>query len=212
MCICKEGGFPISETVTHDLTNAAGDESEPTATEGSSCIFADKLESDQSCHDSSSAESDSDDEVELYMQCLRAVHAGPQPQKEGFNAGKRPSVSKSKMLSTPMPSISESLDEEPNVSCIQDYQEDMETAVIQAAAPALQASHGKENSHVLRWTETFSCSSVSKTLVCTALLVLFLVVSYHYDFLACLGLYLISVIWLCCQGERHPVKNNNRLS
>ncbi|XP_029378408.1 protein phosphatase 1 regulatory subunit 3A [Echeneis naucrates] len=76
-------------------------------------------ESAQTSHDM--AESDSDEEeVELYMHCLRAVHAGSQASKDrdmGFSVGKRPSVSRSKLLSTPMPSISESLDEEQQLSC-----------------------------------------------------------------------------------------------
>ncbi|XP_070763150.1 protein phosphatase 1 regulatory subunit 3A [Enoplosus armatus] len=218
MHLYKEEDFQSNENVTHDLSKAARDENESTAAEGGSCIFADEPESDQTSHDSASAESDSDDEVELYMHCLRAVHTGSQAHKDrskdiGFSVGKRPSVSRSKLLSTPMPSISESLDEEQHLSRLQDNHEDTVTADIQPTAAALTESSGQEsiNRNVSWWIETFSCSNISKTLLYATLLVVFLVVAYHYDFLACFGLYLISVIWLCCQGERQPVKSNNRI-
>ncbi|GAA6223894.1 uncharacterized protein LOC108883058 [Lates japonicus] len=215
MHLYKEEDFQSSEKVTHDRSKA---ESESSAVEGDSCILPDEPESDQTSHDSASAESDSDDEVELYMHCLRAVHAGAQATKDrnkdtGFSVGKRPSISRSKLLSTPMPSISESLDEEQHLSCLQDNHEDIDIAGIQPSAPAPSLSSGQEsiNENVSCWRETFSCSNISKTLLYTTLLVIFLVVAYHYDFLACFGLYLISVVWLCRQGERPPVKNNNKM-
>ncbi|XP_051239494.1 uncharacterized protein LOC127353927 [Dicentrarchus labrax] len=218
MHLYKEEDFQNNGNVTHDLSKAARDENESAAAEGSSCVFADGPESDQLSHDSASADSDSDDEVELYMHCLRAVHTGPQVHKDrnkdtGFNVGKRPSVSRSKLLSTPMPSISESLDEEQSLSCLQDNLEDTETVDIEPTFTALPASSRQEsiNRNVSWWIETFSCSNISKTLLYATLLVVFLVVAYHYDFLACFGLYLISLIWLCCHGERQTGKNNNRL-
>ncbi|XP_070827972.1 uncharacterized protein ppp1r3ab [Chaetodon trifascialis] len=215
MHLYEEGGFQSGENVSHDPSKAARDESEPAAAEGGSCIFTDEPESDQQSHDSASEESNSDDEVELYMHCLRAVHAGTQAQRDrntdtGFSAGKRPSVSRSKLLSTPMPSISESLDEEPNLNHLQDSHEDMETADFQPIAAALPVSSGQEsnNRKVSWWMENFTSSNISKTVLYATLFVVFVVVASHYDFLACFGLYLISVIWLCCQGERQPVKNN----
>ncbi|KAE8296041.1 Protein phosphatase 1 regulatory subunit 3A [Larimichthys crocea] len=208
----KEEDFRSDENVTHDLSKAARDESEPTATEGGSCIFPDEPKSDQLGHDSASAESDSDDEVELYMHCLRAVHTGPQPHTQhnkdaGFSAGKRPSISRSKCHPS-MPSISESLDEEPNLGLLQD------TEAADFQPTALPASSGEESidRNVSWWMESFSWSNISKTLLYATLLVIFVVVAYHYDFLACFGLYLISVIWLYGQGETQPVKNNNRLN
>lgn len=216
MHLYQEEHFQSKDNVTHDLSEDARDEKESAAAEGGSCVFADEPERDQMSHDS--AESDSDDEVELYMHCLRAVHTGAQAHKDrskstAFNAGKRPSVSRSKLLSTPMPSISESLDEEQPLSRLQDNHEDTETADIPPTAAALPASSGQEsiNRNVSWWIETFSCNNISKTLLYAALLVVFVVLAYHYDFLACFGLYLISVVWLCCQGERQPVKNNNRI-
>ncbi|KAM7397047.1 hypothetical protein PAMP_020045 [Pampus punctatissimus] len=213
MHLCKEEGFQSNESVTHDRSKAAG-ESDFTAAEEGLCILTDEPESDQISHDSASAESDSDDEVELYMHCLRAVHTGAQASKDqskdpGLSVSKRPSVCRSKLLSTPMPSISESLDEE-HLSCIQDSHEDTGMADIQLTAAALSASSRQEDiTRNISWgKETFSCSNISKTLLYGTLLVIFLVVAYHYDFLACFGLYLISVVWLYCQGERQPVKNN----
>ncbi|XP_050929152.1 uncharacterized protein ppp1r3ab isoform X2 [Lates calcarifer] len=216
MHLYKEEDFQSGKKVTHDRSKA---ESESSTVEGDSdCILPDEPESDQTSHDSASTESDSDDEVELYMHCLRAVHTGAQATKDrnkdtGFSVGKRPSISRSKLLSTPMPSISESLDEEQHLSCLQDNHEDINIAGIQPSAPAPSLSSGQEsiNKNVSCWRETFSCSNISKTLLYTTLLVIFLVVAYHYDFLACFGLYLISVVWLCRQRERPPVKNNNKM-
>lgn len=217
MHLYKEEAFHNNVNGTHDLSKAARDETKSSAAEGGSRVFADEPENDQLSHDSASAESDSEDEVELYMHCLRAVHTGAQAHKDknrdtGFSVGKSVgfSISRSKLLSTPMPSISESLDEEQPLSRLQDRHEDTETADIQTIAAALPASSGQGsiNKHVSWWKESFSCSDISKTLLYATLLVLFVVVAYYYDFLACFGLYVISVIWLCCQGERQPVKNN----
>ncbi|KAM3609343.1 uncharacterized protein V6R79_013289 [Siganus canaliculatus] len=196
-----------SEAVTYQLSKPAS------AAEGGSCLFTDEPESDHLSYDSTSAESDSDDEVELYMHCLRAVHGGAQAQRDknketGFSTDKRPSVSKAKRLSTPMPSISESVDEDQHFSSAQDRHEDMDVADIQPEATSLSEPRAQESSktNVSQWTEAFSCRNISKTLLCAILFLLFVAVAYHYDFLACFGLYLISVIWLCCQSERQPVK------
>ncbi|XP_070686561.1 titin homolog [Pempheris klunzingeri] len=211
----KEEDFQTNKHGTHDLSKPVGDENHSTAADGDLCIFADEPEGDQASHDSGSADSDSDDEVELYMHCLRAVHTGAQTHKDrnkdtGFIAGKRPSVSRSKLLSTPMPSISESLDEDQHLSRLQDNHEDTETADVLPTAATLPVSSGQESikRNVSWWLQTFSFSNIAKTLLYATLLVVFVVVAYHYDFLACFGLYLISVVLLCRQGERQPVKDN----
>ncbi|KAM6925990.1 uncharacterized protein ppp1r3ab [Lycodopsis pacificus] len=221
MQLYKEEDSQSKEAVTHDPTRAAGDENEAAAADGGSFIFTDEPANDQTSHDSASAESDSDDEVELYMHCLRAVHTGAQAQTDGnkdtgFGEGKlRPSVSRGKLLPAPLPSISESQDEEQHPGRRLDTHEDVETADVQPTA--LPASSGQESidTSVSWWKETFSCSNISKTLLYATLLVVFFVVAYRYDFLACLGLYLISVVWLYCQGERQPKqqkKQQNRLN
>ena len=207
----KEEDFQGTENDTNSRSEA---ERLSSAVEGDPCILTDEHESGQTGHDS--AESDSDDEVELYMHCLRAVHTGAQANKDkdpGVSVGKRPSVNRGKLLSTPMPSITESLDEEPHLGGHQDNHEDTDAEDVQpaAAAPSLLGGQETVNTYVSWWKEAVSCSNISRTLLCITLLVFFFVVAYHYDFLACFGLYLISVVWLCFQGERKPVKNNNRI-
>ncbi|KAG7230905.1 hypothetical protein INR49_024933, partial [Caranx melampygus] len=139
MHLYKEEDFQSGEHLTHDRSKA---KTESCAPEGDVCIFTDEPENDQTSQDSTSEESDSDDEVELYMHCLRAVHAGEQAAKDrnkdtGQSAGKRPSVSRGKLLSTPMPSISESLDEEQQLPCLH---EDMDVADLQPSAAAVPLS------------------------------------------------------------------------
>ncbi|XP_026167953.1 uncharacterized protein ppp1r3ab isoform X2 [Mastacembelus armatus] len=211
----KEEDFQSNENVTSDHSES---ETESAAADGCSQIVTHEPENDQTSHDSSSGESDSDDEVELYMHCLKAVHTGAQVHKDrnketGFPPSKRSSVSRSQLLPTPMPPISESLDEEQHLSSLQDHHEDMETTDTQRTAAPLSVSSGQEgvNKNASWWKETFSYSSGSKPLLYSTLFLVFLVVAYHYDFLACFGLYLLSVVWLCCQGERQPVKKNDRV-
>ncbi|PWA24511.1 hypothetical protein CCH79_00011733 [Gambusia affinis] len=153
--------------------------------------------------DSASAESDSDEELRLYVHCLRAPQVHTDKTREaGFTARKRPSISRGKVPSTSMPSISEALDEEQQHSSPMATYEDVKSAA-EARANTQESRHQTE----WRWKDLFSCDKVSKTLLYASLMVVFTVVAYHYDFLACFLLYLISVIWLCCQREREPVKN-----
>lgn len=203
--------FPAQEDAAH--------ESESTAAEEGSYIYTEELEGEEWDRASSETDSDSDDEVELYMHCLRAVHAGPQAQGDrskdaGFPVARRASANRAKLLSTPMPSITESLDEEPHPSLIQDSHKDIDTEDFQAVPEAQPELSGQQSisRNVSWWTETFTCSNISKLLLLVSLFVVFVVVAYHYDFLACLGLYLVSVVWLYCQGDKQPVKpGNNRI-
>uniref|UniRef100_A0A3B5R4Z2 Uncharacterized LOC106699937 n=2 Tax=Xiphophorus maculatus TaxID=8083 RepID=A0A3B5R4Z2_XIPMA len=153
--------------------------------------------------DSASAESDSDEELRLYVHCLRAPQVHTDKIREaGFTARKRPSISRGKVLSTSMPSISEALDEE------QQHSSPLETyEVVKTAAEPRANTQESIHQTEWRWKDLFSCDKVSKTLLYASLMVGFTVVAYHYDFLACFLLYLISVIWLCCQREREPIKN-----
>ncbi|XP_063754305.1 uncharacterized protein ppp1r3ab [Eleginops maclovinus] len=196
----KENGHIPNEMQETDFQSSTRDDNESTAAEEGSCIYTEEAEIDQT--ESDSAESDSDDEVELYMRCLRAVHSGAQNKDAGYVQGLRSYVSKGKLLSTPMPSISESLDEEQHPGRLQDSHEEM--ADFQPTALPASTGQGSLNRHVSWWRETFSCSNVSKTLLYATLLVVFLVVVQRYDFLACFGLYLASVVWLFRQGERQP--------
>lgn len=211
--IADEGQLHKGEAFSN-IANDTRDQSKPkrgetSASETHSCILADEPES----HDSTSTESDSDDEVELYMHCLRAVHGGAQAHKDksrdAFSGAAFP-VSRSKLMSEPMPSITESVDEEqPPVHCHGDH-EDTETADIQTidAALPLSPKQGNIDTNVSWWEESFSCSNITKMLFYASMFILFVVVASYYDFLACFGLYIISLIWLCCHGERPSVKNN----
>ncbi|XP_028307530.1 protein phosphatase 1 regulatory subunit 3A [Gouania willdenowi] len=158
---------------------------------------------EQSYHTSqegSSAESDSDDEVELYMHCLRAVSTVERSSDTSVTVARRTSITRSKLQATPMPPISESVDEEQHFTALKEEHQQVctDSTIAQAASSRHESSE----------TDTFPCINVSKTLVCTSLLVLFFVVAYHYDFLACFGLYLISVVWLCCQEEKQGTKEH----
>lgn len=202
----KEEAFHNNTNITHDLSKAEGDEPEHAATEWP-CQWP---EGDRLSPDDTSSESDSGDEVELYMHCLRAVHSGAQAQKDknrdaGSNVAKSPN--RGKLLSTPMPSISESADEEPPLGWHQDSGEG--TAEIQTKPAALPETSEQSlvSTNVARW-DTLNCENVSKTLLYATMLVSFVFLAFYYDFLACFGLYILSIIWLCCQSDRQPVKNN----
>ncbi|XP_061629486.1 uncharacterized protein LOC133478013 isoform X2 [Phyllopteryx taeniolatus] len=200
-----EGDESVEDTTEQNPDDKVlHDEEDKTVTREESddglCNFTEEAESDNA-----SAESDSDDEVELYMHCLRAVHTKDQSTETGFSLSKRPSLSRSKPLSSLMPSISESVDEE-HVGSLQDGREDTQADDTAQSQPSGPKSTG---GNVARWRETCSCSSISKTLLYATLLAMFVVMAYYYDFLACFGLYLISVVWLFCQGEKQPIKDNS---
>ncbi|XP_062316978.1 uncharacterized protein ppp1r3ab [Osmerus eperlanus] len=165
-----------------------------------------------------STESLSDDEMDLYLHSLRAA------QKQGAalaeagcskdtpvatSFGKRPSISRSKQLPSPMPSISESVDEEQPNDALEDLL-DFETVDEPpvTSLSALLKGEGSAENNLAWWRETFSFHSISKALMYSFLLVVFFVVAYHYDFLACFTLYLFSVLWLCCQGEKQTERDN----
>ncbi|TNN00388.1 hypothetical protein fugu_011634 [Takifugu bimaculatus] len=203
----KEEAFHNNTNITHDLSKAEGDEPEHAAAEEWPCQWP---EGDRLSPDDTSSESDSGDEVELYMRCLRAVHSGAQVQKDknrdaGSNVAKSPN--RGKLLSTPMPSISESADEEPPLGWHQDSGEG--TAEIQTKPAALPETSEQSlvSTNVARW-DTLNCENLSKTLLYATMLVSFVFLAFYYDFLACFGLYILSIIWLCCQSDRQPAKNN----
>nr|XP_057931917.1 protein phosphatase 1 regulatory subunit 3A isoform X2 [Doryrhamphus excisus] len=162
--------------------------------------------------DQTSNESDSDDEVELYMHCLRAVHTGARSAKDqradvAFNPNKRSSLSRNKALSTPMPSISEAADEE-HLDCLQESRDSAQAADVHAEPQSSEPPSTIRKASW--WRKTCSCGGISTTLLFATLLVVFVVTAYYYDFLACFGLYLISVVWLWCQGEKQPMKDDSR--
>lgn len=207
MLLHKEKAFHNNTIVVRDISKAVGDEPEHTLEWP--CAWVDEPESDPLSLDNTSSESDSDDEVELYMHCLRAVHGRTQVRQgnnrdAGSNTVK--SMNRGKPLSTPMPSISESVEEQPQC-WQQDSNEEMAEIHTKAAALPVTSEQRDASRNVSRW-DSLNCGNVSKTLLYATMLVSFVFVAFYYDFLACFGLYIISIIWLCCQGERQSGKNN----
>lgn len=205
----KEEAFHNNTIVTHDMSKAEGDGPEHADAPERPCVL-DEPESGRISLDNTSSESDSDDEVELYMHCLRAVHGGTQAQKDkhrdaGSNTVK--SVNRGKLLSTPMPSISESVDEEQPQCWQQDGNEEMAEIHTKAAALPATGEQRDVSTNGSRW-DSLNCGNVLKTLLYATMLVSFVFVAFYYDFLACFGLYIVSIIWLCWQSEGQPVKNN----
>ncbi|KAL0968138.1 hypothetical protein UPYG_G00262860 [Umbra pygmaea] len=151
-----------------------------------------------------STESLSDDELELYMHSLRDAK---KQQNKDFSLclGKCPSISKrGSRLS--MPSISETVDED-HLSNKDDPPDTRSTITL----PVLVGGQDSTRSNGMCWKETFSWHNLSRGLLYTVLFVVFFLLAYHYDFLTCFGLYLVSVIWLFCQGEKQSLRRNNKI-
>lgn len=167
---------------------------------------------------SNSNESLSDDEMELYMHSLRASQkhslalataASSKDIPVAMSVGRRPSITRSKQLPSPMPSISESVDEETPNNALEDLLdfEMVDEEPIPILSTVFQGKDDAEN-NVVWWRETFSMHNICKMLLYTLLIVVFFIVAYHYDFLACFTLYLFSVLWLFCQGEKQLLNDN----
>ena len=158
--------------------------------------------------DSSSSDSPSDEEMELYMHRLRAAPS-PQtlrsfPRDRGSRTGKRLSIDGApKLLSSSMPSITESVNEE-QLTRIPDAPEKKDVGNLRADSIAqFPTQDNQEYGGVNRaqWTSTFSCSNILKALLYITMCALFVVVGYHYDFLACFALYVLSIFWLYCRAD-----------
>ncbi|XP_071182531.1 tanabin [Salvelinus alpinus] len=196
--------------VTPDTNHLGGEEMDSIKGDGESYIQTDEPASEKEGEggaetDNASTESLSDDEMELYMHSLRAAQ---KQRNKDLSLGKRPSISRrGSRLS--MPSISESADEASNL----EDQPDTETVEHQStsAVPVVEGGQDSTRSNVMWWRETFSWHNLSKALLYTVLFVVFFFAAYHYDFMACFSLYLLSVIWLVCQGEKQPMKGNSRI-
>ncbi|XP_021423028.2 uncharacterized protein ppp1r3ab isoform X3 [Oncorhynchus mykiss] len=195
--------------VTPDTNHLGGEEMDSIKGDGESYIQTDEPAREKEGEggaeaDNASTESPSDEEMELYMHSLRAAQ---KQRNKDLSLGKRPSISRrGSRLS--MPSISESVDEASN----QEDQPDTVSVEHQStsAVPVVEGGQDSTRSNVMWWRETFAWHNLSKALLYTVLFVVFFFAAYHYDFLACFSLYLLSVIWLVCQGEKPP-KGNNRI-
>ncbi|XP_020312098.1 uncharacterized protein ppp1r3ab isoform X1 [Oncorhynchus kisutch] len=196
--------------VTPDTNHLGGEEMDSIKGDGESYIQTDEPAREKEGEggaeaDNASTESPSDDEMELYMHSLRAAQ---KQRNKDLSLGKRPSISRrGSRLS--MPSISESVDEASN----QEDQPDTVSVEHQStsAVPVVEGGQDSTRSNVMWWRETFSWHNLSKALLYIVLFVVFFFAAYHYDFLACFSLYLLSVIWLVCQGEKPQMKGNNRI-
>ncbi|CAL8320713.1 unnamed protein product [Gadus morhua 'NCC'] len=157
--------------------------------------------------DSNSSDSPSDEEMELYMHRLRAAPS-PQtfrsfPRDRGSRTGKGLSIDGPKLLSSSMPSISESVNEE-QLTKIPDKPEKKEVENFQSDSGQFPTQDNQEYGgvNIAQWTSKLSCSNILKALLYITMCALFVVVGYHYDFLACFALYLLSIFWLYCRADR----------
>ncbi|CAM4734748.1 unnamed protein product [Leuciscus chuanchicus] len=179
--------------------------------ENMDCQAKDSMNRDlENVDDNTSTESQTDDEMELYMISLR--NSQQSVFREGTMSGsygKRPSMSKGRPLA--MPSISESVDEDQSNSSLEDltntkYIMELERATL----PLVIRNEHVIPRNVLWWKEFLSYDNMSRVIGYTFLLIVFLVAAFYYDFIACFALYFLTVYWLFRQGEEEPLKNSRK--
>uniref|UniRef100_A0A8C1F742 Protein phosphatase 1, regulatory subunit 3Ab n=1 Tax=Cyprinus carpio carpio TaxID=630221 RepID=A0A8C1F742_CYPCA len=164
----------------------------------------------ENIEDNTSTESQTDDEMELYLNSLK--NSQQSVFRESAMSGsycKRPSLSRGRPLA--MPSISESMDEDQLNSSLEDstnmeYNMDLERATL----PLVDGNEHVIGCNVLWWKEFLSYDNMLRVTGYTFLLVVFLVAAYYYDFIACFALYIITVYWLFRQGEEEPLKTSRK--
>ncbi|XP_026058438.1 uncharacterized protein ppp1r3ab isoform X2 [Carassius auratus] len=176
--------------------------------ENTECLAKDRdLEN---VEDNTSTESQTDDEMELYLNGLK--NSQQLVFREGARSGsycKRASLSRGRPLA--MPSISESMDEDQPNSSLEDLtnmEYDME--LERATLPLVDGNEHVIRCNVLWWKEFLSYDNMSRVTGYTFLLIVFLVAAYYYDFIACFALYIITVYWLFRQGEEQPLKTSRK--
>ncbi|XP_073669469.1 uncharacterized protein ppp1r3ab isoform X1 [Paramisgurnus dabryanus] len=162
--------------------------------------------------DNTSTESLVDDEMELYLNCLR--NSQQSVFREGSVNGsfcKRPSVSRRRSMSLAMPSISESVDEDQQNSYLENLSntEDI-TELERATLLLLEGNEPVIGCNVLWWKEFLSSDNMSRVIGYSFLLILFFVAAHYYDFIACFALYLLTVYWLFRQGEEESLKSSRK--
>lgn len=176
--------------------------------ENTDCQAKDSMNRDlENVDDNTSTESQIDDEMELYLISMR--NSQQSVFREGTMSGsygKRPSMSKGRPLA--MPAISESVDEDQSNSSLEDltnieYIMELERATL----PLVIRNEHVIPRNVLWWKEFLSYDNMSRVIVYTFLLMVFLVAAFYYDFIACFALYFLTVYWLFRQGEEEPLKN-----
>lgn len=161
-------------------------------------------EHSENMDDSASTESLTDDEMELYL--LRLKNTQQPGLKDVISIGKRHSISRTWTVPSPMPSISENMDEDqPNV-LLDDLTNEQMTELERASLPLTDEEEEVVEPNFLWWREFFSSDNMPKMIVYTLLLVVFLITTYICDFIACFGLYLLALYWLYFQVQREPLK------
>ncbi|KAJ7997684.1 hypothetical protein DPEC_G00214690 [Dallia pectoralis] len=189
--------------VTLDVSH---DDGKQIDTSGFNVIKTDEKESED---DNTSTESLSDEEMERYMHSLRVAHK-TQAMELAVGVGKRPPIGRRSRRPS-MPSISESGDEDRLSN--RDDRKHLETVKCRSTCtlPLVAGDRDTSRGNEIRSNNIFSWHNLSTGLLYTILFVVFFLVAYHYDFLACFGLYLLSVFWLFCQREKQRLKGNNKL-
>ncbi|XP_077067005.1 uncharacterized protein ppp1r3ab [Siphateles boraxobius] len=179
--------------------------------ENMDCQEKDSMNIDlENVDDNTSTESQIDDEMELYLISLR--NSQQSVFREGTMSGsygKRPSMSKGRPLA--MPSISESVDEDQSNSSLEvltNIENIME--LDRATLPLVIGNEHVIPHNVLWWKEFLSYDNMSRVIGYTFLLIVFLVVAFYYDFIACFALYFLTVYWLFQQGKEEPLKNSRK--
>ncbi|XP_048862855.1 uncharacterized protein LOC125738200 [Brienomyrus brachyistius] len=165
--------------------------------------------------ESSSNDSYSDDEMEQYVLGLKCHEKSSNPTTHPFRdvltlVGKRNSISLGMTVRTPLPSIRESPYE--GWYSEGEWQSGQPSTDLSVAGESIntnpvrlppQEEPGKATRiHPFCKNDSSSFEDASKVVICGASAALLLVTAYHYDFIACLVLYLFSLFWLCCRGEK----------
>lgn len=156
-------------------------------------------EQNENIDDSASTESLSDDEMELYLYRLKKTQ--PPGLKEAVSMAKRPSISKSRTISPSLPSISEYIDEDqPNV--IMDNLTNEEIAMLEKTTLSTSQEEIVISQKTL-WRDLFSFNNPYQIIVYIFLLVVFFIVTYFCDFIACFGLYLLAIYGLYFKNKEN---------
>lgn len=164
-------------------------------------------EQSENVDDSTSTESLTDDEMELYL--LRLKNTQQSGLQDMISKGKRHSVSRTCTIPSPMPSISEYTDEDQPNALLDDLANEPTTELeSDTSLPPLDEEEECVDPNLLWWREFFSSANMPKMIVYTLLLVVFLITTYVCDFIACFGLYLLALYWLYFQVHREPIKGN----
>lgn len=162
-------------------------------------------EQSENIDDSTSTESLTDDEMELYL--LRLRNTQQTGLKDAIPMGKRHSISRTRTIPSPMPSIAEYMDEDQPNALLDDLTPGHETEPERGDLPLFDEEEKVIDSNLLWWREFFSYTNMTKMIVYTFLFVVFLITAYVCDFIACFGLYLIALYWLYFQVQREPLKS-----